>query len=131
MGANFAHRRLGKELTKVCTFLCVPVCARTRKSPPQSWSIASLGPHPIPATTLKLRFNSRGLTELPRQITGNLPAGISLVSADDLETWYLDIKVLDNNPLYPDVYRLMFRFGHQYPIGKEPHRWLRSLCEAV
>ncbi|KAJ0121527.1 ubiquitin-conjugating enzyme [Diaporthe amygdali] len=65
MGANFAHRRLGKELTK---------------------------------------------------ITDNLPAGISLVSADDLETWYLDIKVLDDNPLYPDIYRLMFRFGHQYPI---------------
>ncbi|POS77259.1 ubiquitin-conjugating enzyme [Diaporthe helianthi] len=65
MSANFAHRRLGKELTK---------------------------------------------------INGNLPAGISLVSADDLETWYLDIKVLDDNPLYPDVYRLMFRFGHQYPI---------------
>ncbi|ROW14841.1 hypothetical protein VPNG_03804 [Cytospora leucostoma] len=66
MGANFAQKRLGKELNKV---------------------------------------------------TGSLPAGISLVSADDLETWYLDIKVLDNNPLYLDqTFRLMFRFGTQYPI---------------
>lgn len=50
------------------------------------------------------------------------------MSADDLETWYLDIKVLDDNPLYPDVYRLMFRFGHQYPIGKESHTRLRSFA---
>jgi ubiquitin-conjugating enzyme E2 W len=58
------------------------------------------------------------LTTLTVKINGSLPAGISLVSADDLETWYLDIKVLDDNPLYLNqTFRLMFRFGPQYPIG--------------
>lgn len=53
------------------------------------------------------------------KVNVSLPAGISLVTADDLETWYLDIKVLDDNPLYLNqTFRLMFRFGPQYPIGK-------------
>lgn len=53
------------------------------------------------------------------KVNVSLPAGISLVSADDLETWYLDIKVLDDNPIYLNqTFRLMFRFGPQYPIGK-------------
>lgn len=55
------------------------------------------------------------------QITSSLPDGICLVSADNLEEWYLDIKVLDNNPLYLDkTFRLLFRFGEQYPIGMKP-----------
>lgn len=32
--------------------------------------------------------------------------------------WLLDIRVLDQNPLYKDqVYRLRFRFPKAYPIG--------------
>lgn len=54
----------------------------------------------------------------PFKIKESLPAGITLVSADDLETWYLDVKVLDANPLYLDkTFRLLFKFGDQYPIG--------------
>lgn len=48
----------------------------------------------------------------------SLPPGIELVSADGFEEWLLDIRVLDNNPLYLDkTYRLRFRFGQSYPIG--------------
>lgn len=63
---------------------------------------------------------------LRMQITSSLPDGISLVSADNLEEWYLDIKVLDNNPLYLDkTFRLLFRFGDQYPIGIQPPKYPR------
>lgn len=49
----------------------------------------------------------------------SLPPGIELVSAENLEEWLLDIKVLDDNPLYQnETYRLKFRFGSSYPIGK-------------
>ena len=34
--------------------------------------------------------------------------------------WLVDIRVLDQNPLYKDAtYRLKFRFPKSYPIGKE------------
>lgn len=65
MGANFAQRRLGKELTKVCLSVCVCVFARARARSPQSWSVASLGePLSTPATTLDLGIVSRELTEM-------------------------------------------------------------------
>ena len=47
-----------------------------------------------------------------------MPPGITLVSADGFEEWYLDIKVLDANPLYMnETYRLKFKFSASYPIG--------------
>lgn len=51
-----------------------------------------------------------------------LPPGIDLVTAGaengDLSDWFLDIRVLDQNPLYTDeTYRLKFRFPKSYPIG--------------
>ncbi|KAI1168714.1 ubiquitin-conjugating enzyme/RWD-like protein [Nemania serpens] len=50
-------------------------------------------------------------------ITNNLPPGIALVSADNLEEWFLDIQVLDQNPLYVGhIYRLKFKFSNNYPI---------------
>ena len=53
------------------------------------------------------------------QIQQSLPPGISLVSADDLKQWDMDIRVLDANPLYKDqIYRLRFLFGTNYPIGE-------------
>ncbi|RHZ56044.1 hypothetical protein CDV55_104878 [Aspergillus turcosus] len=47
----------------------------------------------------------------------HLPPGISIVKDDNLEEWQMDIKVLDDNPLYKDqTYRLKFTFGSKYPI---------------
>lgn len=52
------------------------------------------------------------------KIKQELPAGISLVSAETFDEWFLDVQVLDNNPLYLDkTFRLLFKFGDQYPIG--------------
>ena len=46
-----------------------------------------------------------------------LPPGITLVKADDLRSWELDIEVLDSNPIYANqIYRLIFIFGDNYPI---------------
>ena len=64
------------------------------------------------------------------QIRNSLPPGIELVSADNFEEWLLDIRVLDDNPLYANqTYRLRFRFGSTYPIGMS---WLLlvSCCSA-
>ncbi len=93
MTAQFAAKRLGKELQKVYT------------SPGQPL-------HPAPLSV------TQELTPVPCQINGNLPPGITLVSAANFEEWSLDIKVLDQNPLYLDqTYRLKFKFSPQYPIG--------------
>lgn len=52
------------------------------------------------------------------KIKNELPDGIILVSAEAFDEWYLDIKVLDSNPLYLDkIFRLLFKFGDSYPIG--------------
>ncbi|KAI9727919.1 MAG: hypothetical protein M1828_005324 [Chrysothrix sp. TS-e1954] len=62
-------------------------------------------------------FKNRRLTKELSKIHDKLPPGITLVSADDLNIWYLDIQVLDTNPLYADqLYRLRFRFSDRYPI---------------
>ena len=53
------------------------------------------------------------------QITNGLPPGITLISADNLEEWFLDIRVLDQNPIYEgETYRLKFKFSDKYPIGR-------------
>ncbi|CAJ2500941.1 Uu.00g037940.m01.CDS01 [Anthostomella pinea] len=63
-------------------------------------------------------------------INSGLPPGISLVSADNLEEWFLDIEVLDQNPIYTgQQYRLKFKFGDSYPIGKSAHS-MPSLSES-
>ncbi|KAK4195685.1 putative ubiquitin-conjugating enzyme [Triangularia verruculosa] len=55
--------------------------------------------------------------ELSKINSNSLPPGIELVSADNFEEWFLDIRVLDDNPLYLNqIYRLKFRFSAQYPI---------------
>lgn len=52
------------------------------------------------------------------QITNDLPPGIKLIEAENFEEWILDIRVLDDNPLYQgQTYRLKFKFGSSYPIG--------------
>jgi ubiquitin-conjugating enzyme E2 W len=58
------------------------------------------------------------IANLCLQIHGNLPPGITLVSAEGFQEWLLDIKVLDTNPLYQNqTYRLKFVFSPSYPIG--------------
>lgn len=47
----------------------------------------------------------------------HLPPGVEMVKADEFTEWLMDIKVLDDNPLYRnEVYRLKFRFTNSYPI---------------
>jgi len=47
----------------------------------------------------------------------HLTPGVEMVKADEFTEWLMDIKVLDDNPLYRnEVYRLKFRFPNSYPI---------------
>lgn len=50
---------------------------------------------------------------------GHLPPGITVAKAgDSLEEWQMDLRVLDENPLYQNqTYRLKFTFTSKYPIG--------------
>lgn len=49
----------------------------------------------------------------------HLPPGIAIVTAENFEEWQMDIKVLDDNPLYKgETYRLKFTFSSKYPIGR-------------
>ncbi|KAL2371424.1 hypothetical protein RJ035_006133 [Blastomyces gilchristii] len=59
-------------------------------------------------------FASKRLSKMQ----SSLPPGISLVKAEDLEEWQMDICVLDkSNPLYlNETYRLKFTFSKNYPI---------------
>lgn len=51
------------------------------------------------------------------QMHEKLPPGITLIQADDFQTWLMDIQVMDDNPLYQgETYRLKFSFTPQYPI---------------
>jgi ubiquitin-conjugating enzyme E2 W len=46
-----------------------------------------------------------------------LPPGITLIKADNFTTWFVDIQVVDSNPIYQgETYRLKFNFSPQYPI---------------
>ncbi|KAJ4297096.1 hypothetical protein N0V88_004013 [Collariella sp. IMI 366227] len=66
---------------------------------------------------MAVRFAAKRLSKELAKISNSLPPGIELVSAENLEEWLLDIRVLDDNPLYKDqTYRLKFRFGPSYPI---------------
>ncbi|KAK3906668.1 putative ubiquitin-conjugating enzyme E2 W [Staphylotrichum tortipilum] len=66
---------------------------------------------------MPVQFAAKRLSKELQKISNSLPPGIMLVSAEDLEEWLLDIKVLDSNPLYlNETYRLKFRFSSTYPI---------------
>ncbi|GKT83573.1 ubiquitin-conjugating enzyme [Colletotrichum tofieldiae] len=89
MASSFASKRLAKELSKV------------RRIQP-TYCIAS--------------WPTTSADRLARAEHWPTP-GIDLISADNFEEWFMDIKVLDDNPLYKDqVYRLKFKFSQQYPI---------------
>ena len=62
-------------------------------------------------------FASKRLGKELQKIHNSLPPGIELVTAENFEEWALDIRVLDDNPLYRGhIYRLKFKFGSTYPI---------------
>lgn len=51
----------------------------------------------------------------------HLPPGVELIKAEDFQEWLMDIRVLDDNPIYRgEVYRLKFKFSGNYPIGMLP-----------
>ncbi|KAF7508124.1 hypothetical protein GJ744_009565 [Endocarpon pusillum] len=62
-------------------------------------------------------FSAKRLGKELQKAKQHLPPGVELVKADDFSEWQMDIRVLDDNPLYKDeIYRLRFRFGNNYPI---------------
>jgi len=64
-----------------------------------------------------MAFATKRLGKELAKIHGNLPPGITLVTAEGFQEWLLDIKVLDENPLYLNqTYRLKFKFSQSYPI---------------
>lgn len=65
-----------------------------------------------------MTFATKRLAKELCKIQGTLPPGIELVSTDDaFAEWYLDIRVLDQNPIYQgEIYRLKFKFSQSYPI---------------
>ncbi|RKF75176.1 putative ubiquitin-conjugating enzyme E2 W [Golovinomyces cichoracearum] len=67
-------------------------------------------------------FATKRLAKELSKIQGTLPPGIELVSTGDgFVEWFIDIKVLDQNPIYiGETYRLKFKFTPSYPIGTWP-----------
>ncbi|RDW78990.1 uncharacterized protein DSM5745_05842 [Aspergillus mulundensis] len=62
------------------------------------------------------------------KIKEQLPPGITLHKADDLQQWEMDIQVLDNNPLYlGETYRLRFTFSSKYPIEPPEVQFITEL----
>jgi ubiquitin-conjugating enzyme E2 W len=57
------------------------------------------------------------LTHQTPQLQTNLAPGLTLVQADDFREWLMDLRVIDDNPIYKgEVYRLRFVFSNNYPI---------------
>ncbi|KAK3942697.1 ubiquitin-conjugating enzyme/RWD-like protein [Diplogelasinospora grovesii] len=66
---------------------------------------------------MSIQFATKRLGKELQKIQNYLPPGIELVSADNFEEWLVDIRVLDENPLYKgQIYRLKFKFSSSYPI---------------
>ncbi|KAF1975768.1 ubiquitin-conjugating enzyme [Bimuria novae-zelandiae CBS 107.79] len=62
-------------------------------------------------------FASKRLSKELIKLQDKLPPGIALVKADDFREWLMDIRVMDDNPLYSgQTYRLKFTFTQSYPI---------------
>lgn len=121
--AGLGTKRLNKELLKVSSFFssavvfcvlraaCHALCAL--RSMFYVLRSALCGSEELVLTC------GRATCSFSVQITNGLPPGITLVSADNLEEWFLDIQVLDQNPIYAgQTYRLKFKFSDKYPIGR-------------
>ncbi|KAF1351117.1 ubiquitin-conjugating enzyme [Delphinella strobiligena] len=51
------------------------------------------------------------------KVNSQMAPGITLVSAENLESWVMDIQILDDNPIYQGkTYRLQLNFTSNYPI---------------
>ncbi|KAF1997626.1 UBC-like protein [Amniculicola lignicola CBS 123094] len=62
-------------------------------------------------------FASKRLGKELSKLQQNLPPGITLVEAENFSEWTMDIRVVDENPLYAgEIYRLKFSFSTSYPI---------------
>lgn len=62
-------------------------------------------------------FASKRLSKELSKLHDKLPPGITLVKADDFREWLMDIRVMDDNPIYNgQTYRLKFAFTQSYPI---------------
>ncbi|KAH9947407.1 UBC-like protein [Amylocystis lapponica] len=55
--------------------------------------------------------------ELTEMKTQGTPTGITLLSADDFQTWFLSIEVLGETVFQGEKFALKFRFDNQYPIS--------------
>lgn len=114
----FASRRLGKVRHLEPRLSNFSLCT--------SLDIANLCLGAYEGTTTQLRSDTTRTSshcnvishaDSLRQMQGQLPPGITLVSADNFETWYVDIQVIDPNPIYAgETYRLRFTFSQNYPI---------------
>ncbi|CCL99961.1 uncharacterized protein FIBRA_01986 [Fibroporia radiculosa] len=49
--------------------------------------------------------------------TQGAPVGIQLLSADDLQTWYLSLEILGETVYAGEKFALKFRFDNSYPIS--------------
>ncbi|KAI9887050.1 MAG: hypothetical protein M1823_001122 [Watsoniomyces obsoletus] len=62
-------------------------------------------------------FASKRLQKELQKMHEHLPDGIAMASCPDLKEWHMDIRVLDDNPIYRGAtYRLKFKFNANYPI---------------
>ncbi|GLI78391.1 hypothetical protein PoHVEF18_006705 [Penicillium ochrochloron] len=62
-------------------------------------------------------FANKRLSKELLKMQDHVPPGISIAKSDNLEEWQMDIKVLDDNPIYKGhTYRLKFTFSNKYPI---------------
>ena len=101
-----------------------PNCQRA--SLPPLYTSSERFPKPFPKRisisdlTLEIEmFATKRLGKELAKAKQKLPPGIDLVKADDFREWQMDIRVLDDNPIYRgQIYRLSFIFSTQYPIGK-------------
>ncbi|KAF2400413.1 UBC-like protein [Trichodelitschia bisporula] len=60
---------------------------------------------------------TRRLQKELQKMHAQLAPGLTLVKAEDLTEWVLDMRVLDDNPLYTGkTFRLKFMFSQKYPI---------------
>ncbi|KAJ5991465.1 hypothetical protein N7522_011672 [Penicillium canescens] len=74
-------------------------------------------------------FATKRLGKELMKMKDHVPPGIEIVKSDTLEEWQMDIKVLDDNPLYfNQTYRLKFTFSNKYPI--EPPEVQFIQCDA-
>ncbi|KAJ6073218.1 hypothetical protein N7467_011303 [Penicillium canescens] len=86
----------------------------------------SLHSPPFKSTVM---FATKRLGKELLKMKDHVPPGIEIVKSDTLEEWQMDIKVLDDNPLYfNQTYRLKFTFNNKYPI--EPPEVQFIQCDA-